>query len=629
VIGTIVEKYEVLEKVGEGGMATVYRGRHTTLDRTVAVKVLHPHLSSSEKNRTRFAREARAIEALTHPNILKIFDYSGPGSEQCFIVTEFIDGPTLRELLDDVGAMMPEPAALIGRELCRALETAHDHGIVHRDIKPENVMLQTRSGEVKLMDFGIARLLDDTQVTMTGALVGSPAYMSPEQATTGAIDRRSDLFSLGTVLYRMVTGTLPFRGSNPSVVLKNIIDVTYEDPAERVPSLDPALASIICKCLSKEPDDRYASAVEVRQALEQFLASVGIDPLEPGHWSIQDYVDNADEYEDRLRDHLLVQLVSRGRAEAERGQTAAALRTFNRVLALDEDNEEVVEIIAGMRPAPSRQDRGGSKLLYLVPVLIAAAAIAGLAGPWNRPTAEPTPPPRPEYRRMRMMPIASVPAPEPRGAPERAPVPEATPTPPRVRPQVNARAERVEGPGTVMPTLEIREDSPEPTPTATPEPVAIAPQFTGYGFLKVPNSGTQWFDVFIDGQPIGSTPLNGERVAAGQHRLRATSPFTEDYEATITVLPEDQQKLTEISIPKRYLPATLRFEGFAEGAMAYVNGREIGAAAAVRHRLTEFGVVDVVVKVDGAVVYNRPVSYGLETGQVLPGHTETIRPDGP
>ncbi|MEE2830505.1 MAG: serine/threonine-protein kinase, partial [Myxococcota bacterium] len=347
-IGDILEKYEVLEKIGEGGMATVYRGRHTTLDRTVAIKVLHPHLSSSEKNRTRFAREAKAIESLRHQNILRIFDYSGPDSDRCFIVTELIHGPTLRQLLDEVGAMMAEPAALVAHDLCRALQIAHGKRIIHRDLKPENIML-TLDGEVKLMDFGIARLADDIQVTMTGALVGSPAYMSPEQATSQPVDHRSDIFALGTVLYRMVTGSLPFQGSNPSIVLKNIIEGTFDDPLDRVPSLSPQLAAIIGRCLALEPTERFETAEELRVALEGFLRDLGIEATAPEGWSLAAYIDQPEDYEDGLREHLVEALLARGRRETERGSTAEALRTFNRVLALDEDNTEVLTIISSIR----------------------------------------------------------------------------------------------------------------------------------------------------------------------------------------------------------------------------------------------------------------------------------------
>ena len=235
-IGTIVDKYEVIRKLGEGGMATVYHARHTTLDRDVALKVMHPHLSSSTRNRDRFAREAKTIERLNHDSILKILDYSGSEKKECYIVTELIDGMTLKEIIESEQSLPSELVAIIAKSLTEALSYAHNLGIIHRDLKPENVMIR-RDGQIKLMDFGIARIIDDVHLTMTGNLVGSPAYMSPEQAQEKDLSPASDWFSFGTLLFHLSTGQLPFQGSNPSVVLKNIIDgekLTFQDvcPAE-------------------------------------------------------------------------------------------------------------------------------------------------------------------------------------------------------------------------------------------------------------------------------------------------------------------------------------------------------------------------------------------------------------
>ena len=180
-IGETIEKYRVMRKIGEGGMATVYHGRHISLNRDVAIKLMHPGLASTERNKQRFSREAKAIERLDHPNILKILDYSGLETEHCYIVTELIEGITLRELLNQKQKIPSEIIALLAIELTEALSFAHERGIIHRDLKLENVMLRN-DGIVKLMDFGIARFTDEDQLTMTGTLVGSPAYMSPEQA---------------------------------------------------------------------------------------------------------------------------------------------------------------------------------------------------------------------------------------------------------------------------------------------------------------------------------------------------------------------------------------------------------------------------------------------------------------
>jgi len=269
-IGTVLDKYEVVQKVGEGGMATVYLGRHTTLDRDVAIKVLHPHLSSSTRNRKRFAREARAIEHLRHKNILEIYDYSGTDSSECYIVTEYVRGETLSSLMQRVGRTPSEVTATIGLRLAEALKYAHQVGILHRDLKPDNVMIRG-DGTVKLMDFGIARFLDESQVTMTGALVGSPAFMSPEQAREGGLDARSDLFSLGTLLYHLVTGHLPFSGSNPSLILKNIIEGNRPNVAELAPTMSASLADLIERCMQVDREQRFNSASEVVRQVRGWL----------------------------------------------------------------------------------------------------------------------------------------------------------------------------------------------------------------------------------------------------------------------------------------------------------------------------------------------------------------------
>ncbi|MEQ1569525.1 MAG: serine/threonine-protein kinase, partial [Myxococcota bacterium] len=381
-IGTTLDKYQVLQKVGEGGMATVYRGRHSTLGRTVAIKVLHPHLSSSVRNRTRFAREVKAMgELLQHENVLEILDASREDESDCYLVTEFVDGETLTRLLEKRGRLPSEVVAQIGRSLAGALSYAHTQGVLHRDVKTDNVMVRC-DGTIKLMDFGIARFLDESQVTMTGALVGSPAFMSPEQAQDAPLDQRSDLFALGTVLFYLVTGHLPFTGTNPSVILKNVIEGNRPHVAELAPTMSAALADVIERLMATNPADRFTLAADVATHLAACLHESRIDPDDP-EWSLARWVVDPDEYELRLTAHLERALVEEGRRLLDAGDHLTALRLLNRVLSMDEHNAEVLALVQGLHrdaaPAPIRR----SRILGLgTLVVLACAAGVLVAGLW-------------------------------------------------------------------------------------------------------------------------------------------------------------------------------------------------------------------------------------------------------
>ncbi len=272
-------KYALGAEVGRGGMAVVYRGHDPTLRRDVAIKVLHPHLADREESRLRLQREALAVATLRHENILEIYDYSGERSDESYIVMEFVRGRTLREWMDSE-AFVAHPlfAALIVHKLCEALGHAHDHGVIHRDIKPENVMVRTDDGCLKLMDFGIAQVLDNEKLTMTGQLIGSPAYMAPELMRGEPLDIRSDLFSLGILLYQLATGALPFSGRNPHEVLSKIMEGAYPMPSQVGPLVDRDLERIIVRALAQDKDARPASASAFAEALHAYVADAGLDP---------------------------------------------------------------------------------------------------------------------------------------------------------------------------------------------------------------------------------------------------------------------------------------------------------------------------------------------------------------
>ena len=266
-------RYVVIERAGSGGMAEVYRARDELLGREVAVKVLSERLSGDKTFVERFRREAQAAANLNHPNVVSLFDFGADGNTY-YIVMEFIDGKPLADIITAEGPLMPERAAEIGIDVSRALERAHAAGLVHRDVKPSNIMLNS-SGQTKVTDFGIARALSregEQTVTQTGMVIGTAAYLSPEQAQGSPVDQRSDVYSLGCVLFEMLGGRPPFTGDTPLSVAYRHVRENPEPPSTVNPDVPKAMDSIVMKALAKNPDNRYQSATEIREDLERFLA---------------------------------------------------------------------------------------------------------------------------------------------------------------------------------------------------------------------------------------------------------------------------------------------------------------------------------------------------------------------
>jgi serine/threonine-protein kinase len=574
-IGTVLDKYEVVQKVGEGGMATVYLGRHTTLDRDVAIKVLHPHLSSSTRNRKRFAREARAIEQLRHENILEIYDYSGTESSECYIVTEYVRGETLSSLMQRVGRTPSEVAATIGLRLAEALKYAHQVGILHRDLKPDNVMIRG-DGTVKLMDFGIARFLDESQVTMTGALVGSPAFMSPEQAREGGLDTRSDLFSLGTLLYHLVTGHLPFSGSNPSLILKNIIEGNRPSVAELAPTMSASLADLIERCMQVDREERFNSASEVVAALEECLAEVDFDPDDPA-WSTTAYLRDPDAYTERLEARLGEVLLDNGRAYLEEGDHLAALRLFNRLLTLDENNPEVLALVQGLHgDSHSARPRG-----FILLFAAGLAAIASLGMWWfgNRMASES---PGPEVPAMDVEPIRAPPGTAPEvellpapPAETDEPVEEPAPSVPETT-STSEPSEAVEQPKrtvprslTLPPTVRLPKLS---EPVSTEALLAVVEP----AHVEIRTHQPYVADIYEYGEKIGDVrqpkPLE---VTPGEHLYVLRGDGILDYELRVTVEPGGHEQVFVDELQPRPVSVVI-VPDFSDSCTVLVNGEPRG-----------------------------------------------------
>jgi serine/threonine protein kinase len=266
-IGTTVSHYKILEKLGQGGMGVVYKAEDLTLKRIVALKFLPPHVSASETDRARFLLEAQAAAALNHPNICTIYGIEDTG-EHSFIAMEFVDGQTLRDKRDAINLAK---AIDIGIQISDGLAVAHEKGIVHRDIKPENIMVR-KDGIVQIMDFGLAKLRASraSRLTKEGSTVGTAGYMSPEQVQGQETDHRSDIFSLGVLLYELFTGELPFKGIHETALLYEIVNVDPAPMSTVKPEIDAELDRIVLECLQKDPDERYQGVKDISKDLKRF-----------------------------------------------------------------------------------------------------------------------------------------------------------------------------------------------------------------------------------------------------------------------------------------------------------------------------------------------------------------------
>lgn len=263
------DRYEILEKIGGGGMALVYKARCRLLNRFVAIKVLRPEFTEDEEFVKKFRREAQSAASLSHPNIVGIYDV-GTENNNYYIVMEYIKGQTLKELIKSKGTLGVEYATNIAIQICYALDHAHKNHIVHRDIKSHNILIR-EDNSVKVTDFGIARAVSSSTITNTGNVIGSVHYFSPEQARGGYTDEKSDIYSLGVVMYEMLTGRLPFEGETPIAVALKHIQEEPVPPSKIVPRIPKAVEAILLKCMEKEVSKRYNSAAEIINDLRQSL----------------------------------------------------------------------------------------------------------------------------------------------------------------------------------------------------------------------------------------------------------------------------------------------------------------------------------------------------------------------
>lgn len=292
-------RYELLEKIGDGGMAVVYKAKDKLLNRFIAVKILRPEFTKDAAFVENFKRESQAAAGLTHPNVVGVYDVGREGNIN-YIVMEYIEGKTLNEIIKEEAPMDYKKVIDITKQVASALKVAHKNKIIHRDVKPHNIMV-TNDGVVKLADFGIAKAVNDATLSTGSKIIGSVHYFSPEQARGNYVDERSDIYSLGIVMYEMLTGKVPFDGDNPVTVALKHINEEVRPPSELVSGIPPALERAVLKATSKYQTNRYSSAEELIEELDniEFVTKVvgnSVFNQMPKVVSSEEYEDN--DYDD-------------------------------------------------------------------------------------------------------------------------------------------------------------------------------------------------------------------------------------------------------------------------------------------------------------------------------------------
>jgi len=450
-IGTVIkDKYKIYDKVGSGGIATVYVARDLETNEMVAVKVIHPHVAKDSSTVKRFEREANLLMSLTDPHLVRVYDY-GIEEDRHYLVMEYVGGRTLKAIIQEQGPFAVDHALYIAQQIAEGLSVIHQQGVIHRDIKPQNLIVQT-DGTVKVMDFGIARMADLSALTQNGFLVGTPHYISPEQALGQRVDHRSDIYSLGVVLYEMLMGKVLFDGDSPITVA--LMHVKNPVPSLRLQRTDipTKVEQLVDKCLAKEPGGRFQTAAASVSAIQSLRG-------EPAAAVPQPAVDA----------ETLATLYDEGMAHLAAARWQEASQRFKPVVAQDPGYRDAAarlfearegwhrdSLAEGPRPAAPPAERRGGVGLMAVALMVGALCLISLALVggyvlWNQWSA-PTPIPPMVY--VHTLTPSPTPLPEPTFTP--------TPSP-------------ITSPETMTPTptatlTEVPTETPTATPTTPPPP---------------------------------------------------------------------------------------------------------------------------------------------------------------
>jgi serine/threonine-protein kinase len=562
-------RYQLEQELGRGGMATVFLARDTRLARRVAVKVMHP--SEDGRRAERFRREAELVASIKHPHVLEIHDFGEDARRGPFLVCEWVQGEDLRALAQRLAPVPSEVAAMLGWTLAQALGEAHAHGVVHRDVKPENVLV-SRSGALKLADFGIAAVADDERLTSTGTVTGSLAYMAPERLDTGAFSPASDVYAVGVLIFELCAGTTPHAGKGSAHLVTSVMTRDAPRLIDVMPGTPEPLSELVARCLARDARARPQNGAELAEFLEEVVSHIAGSPAEVS----RDFFRDPEGEAARWREVQFERLLSAGRALLAKGEGARAAKLLNEALALRPDSAEVGELLRARPPARRSWALVGGAVL-------AVGLLAGL-GVWGwarhqdvAPEAVATAPVVPE----RASPPAPVPEPvrEPVSEPAPEPVPEkAAPVP--EEPAVRAPRQ------TPRPLQSKRTEPPVARPTTPPPEVAppapvVAPPVAGVSSPESQVPATlrvvtrPWAEVFVDGQSRGYTPRVRElRLSPGTHRLRFDNPLCDPIEEVLQVSAgESVSRELNLRVRKAEVSVVAPV-----GARVLMDGTELGVA---------------------------------------------------
>jgi serine/threonine-protein kinase len=495
----------------------------------VAVKVMGMTVATRGQGAERFRREAQAVAALKHPGIVEIYDFvDATAEEPSYIVAELIEGPTLRRMLDERQArLLPEVAALIALPLAEALATAHTRGIVHRDVKPDNVMLE-HSGEqcrVVITDFGVAHITGLETMTASGALVGSPAYMSPEQARAHDVGPGADIWALGVLLYEMATGCLPFPGKDPFSVIAGIVRGSFRRPSQIAATVGTRFEHIVLRCLQRSPDARYPSASELANDLRELAGEAGLLPEQP---ALRRFLDDPARFEVELRPRIADAAVAQARQRARRGELARALAEIGRATAY-------VPSHAGANALLKKLSAGRTILrvagFIVAGLLLATSAWLAWHPPWrkpapvvspvqpvSRPTTAAVPPSVPAAGLAGTAALLSAHEPVPGAAPVVRAMPASVGKPKPVRRAGTSSTSAGQQSTTTTTVVSAAQPAPPPAPTPAPATPATVER---PGVVQLFATGAICYPS-LDAEPVSVFMPRYQDVAPGRHKIFCT-----------------------------------------------------------------------------------------------------------